>query len=277
MKKIKPLLSLLFALILISIIPQTACAKTLSTDAYSWSRATNKNHKTPAIPKQTNAWLKEYNGYYVYNTKEKVIYLTFDMGYENGYTSKILDVLKKHDAKATFFVCKAFIDSNPKGIKRMVKEGHVVANHTVNHIPFYKLTESKLKTDLKGVEDAYEKVTGEKMLKLVRPPEGGFSEKSLFLSQKLGYTSIFWSIALANDWNLKKQPSKEQTLSLFKTQYHNGAIVLLHGISPAVANNLDEMLKQLEDVGYEFRLITDIINDNTIQKKNVSYSVSLFE
>ncbi len=269
MKKIKPLLSFFIAAILIAIVPQAAYANTLSTDAYSWSRTTNKNHKTPAIPKQTKAWLEEYSGYYVYNTKQKVIYLTFDLGYENGYTTKILDVLKKHNVKATFFVCKAFIDSNPKGLKRMVKEEHVVANHTVNHIPFYKLSESKLKTELKSVEDAYKKVTGEKMIKFVRPPEGGFSEKSLFLSQKLGYTSIFWSIALPNDWNLNDQPSKETTLALFKNQYHNGAIVLLHGISPAVANNLDEMLTQLEDAGYEFRLVTDIINDRTIHKEYI--------
>lgn len=139
----------------------------------------------------------------------------------------------------------------------MVKEGHLVANHTVNHIPFYKLTESKLKSELTKVEKAYKEVTGEEMVKFVRPSEGGYSEKSLSLTKKLGYTSFFWSIALPNDWNLKDQPSKKTALALFKNQYHNGAIVLLHGVSPVVADNLDQMLTQLEDEGYEFKLVSD--------------------
>lgn len=259
MKKLKSLLSVIMTfIILISSFARDAYANSLSSKAHDWGYTKSKKHMIPTISKETIKWLKEYDGYYVNNTKEKIIYLTFDLGYENGYTTKILDVLKKHEVKATFFVCKAFIDSNPKGVKRMVKEGHVVANHTVNHLPFYDLSEKKLRSELKSVEDAYKKVTHKKMVKVVRPPGGGYSEKSLALTQKLGYTSIFWSIALPNDWNLKKQPSKETTLALFKDQHHKGAIVLLHGVSPAVANNLDTMLTQLKKAGYEFRLITDM-------------------
>ena len=259
MKKIKIFLSVIMVLaILISVFPQDASANSLSTKEYGWGYTKSKEHKTPSVSKEMKEWLKEYDGYYVHNTKEKVIYLSFDLGYENGYTTEILDVLEEHDIKATFFVCKAFIDKNPKGLKRMVKEGHVVANHTVNHIPFYDLSESKLKRELKKVEDAYEEVTGKKMVKFVRPPEGGYSETSLSLTKNLGYTTIFWSIALPNDWNLKDQPSNETTLALFKNQHHNGAIVLLHGVSPTVAKNLDKMLIQLEDKGYEFKLVTDI-------------------
>jgi peptidoglycan-N-acetylmuramic acid deacetylase len=259
MKKHKALLSIIMVFaILIFVIPQEVYAASLSSKSYGWGYTKSKRHKTPAISKDTKEWLKDYDAYYVYNTKKKAIYLTFDLGYENGYTTKILNVLEEHDIKATFFVCKAFIDKNPKGLKRMVKEGHVVGNHTVNHIPFYKLSESKLKSELKKVETAYKEVTGEDMVKYVRPPEGGYSEKSLGLTQKLGYTSIFWSIALPNDWNLENQPSKETTLSLFKNQHHRGAIVLLHGVSPVVADNLDKMLSQLEEEGYEFKLITDI-------------------
>lgn len=244
--------------------PQTIYASTLSTKAKDWYYTKSKEHKSPVVSKETKELLKEYDAYYVYNAKKKIIYLTFDLGYENGYTTQILDTLKKHDIQATFFVCKAFIDTNPKGIKRMVKEGHIVGNHTVNHLSFSKLSKSKLKSELGGVEEAYEKVTGEKMIKIVRPPEGGYSEKSLSLTQKLGYTTVFWSIALPNDWNLKQQPSKQTTLSLFKNQHHKGAIVLLHAVSPAVADNLDTMLTQLEDAGYEFRLVTDMIPKESI-------------
>lgn len=260
MKKIKTFLPLVMAFIMFfTSYPSHVYAGTLSTKAKDWYYTKSKDHKTPIISKETKELIGEYDAFYVYNTKKKVIYLTFDLGYENGYTSQILDTLKEHNIQATFFVCKGFIDKNPKGLKRMVKEGHVVGNHTVNHLSFSKLSKSKLKSELEGVEDAYKEVTGEKMLKLVRPPEGGYSEKSLALTKKLGYTSVFWSIALPNDWNLKQQPSKQTTLSLFKNQHHKGAIVLLHGVSSAVADNLDEMLTQLEDAGYEFKLVTDMM------------------
>lgn len=270
MKKIKTFLPIVMAFIMFfTIFPQGVYAGTLSTKAKDWYYTKSKKHKSPIISKETKELFKEYGAYYVYNTKKKVIYLTFDLGYENGYTTQILDTLKKHDVKATFFVCKGFIDKNPEGLKRMVEEGHIVGNHTVNHLSFSKLTKSKLKSELKGVEDAYKEVIGEKMLKVVRPPEGGYSEKSLALTKQLGYTTVFWSIALPNDWNLKQQPSKQTTLSLFKNQHHNGAIPLLHGVSQAVADNLDAMLTQLEDAGYEFRLVTDMMPKDSTKKDDV--------
>lgn len=248
--------------LLISLFPQEVYANTPSQMPHGWGYVISKNHKAPYISKSTKKLLKKYDAYYVHNTKEKVIYLTFDLGYENGCTTKILNVLDKHKIKATFFVCKAFIDSNPKGLKRMVREGHAVGNHTVNHIALYKLSSNRIKSELERVRKAYKKVTGKEMSKIVRPPEGGYSEKSLADTKKLGYSSIFWSIAMPNDWNLKNQPSKYRMLSLFPSQYHNGAIVLLHGISPAVADNLDQMLTQLEKKGYKFKLITDIHKKN---------------
>ncbi len=256
----KRILSVILAFITVFTMMPTSegYASSVSNKALGWGYTKSKNHKVPVVSKSTKALLKKNNGYYVYNEKEKYVYLTFDLGYDNGYTNKILDVLEEHEIKATFFVCKAAITANPKAIKRMVKEGHIVANHTVKHIPFYKLSKSSLKKELQGVEKEYEKVTGEKMVKFVRPPEGGYSEKSLAITKELGYTSIFWSIALPNDWNLKKQPSKKTTLALFKNQHHKGAIILLHGVSPAVADNLDTMLTQLEKEGYEFRLVTDM-------------------
>lgn len=259
MKTANKLVSLLLAIILLfTAFPGKIYAGNLSTAARDWYYTKSQNRKTPVVSDEIKDLLKKYDAYYVGNTKKKIIYLTFDLGYENGYTADILDVLKKHDIKASFFVCKAFIDQNPKGLKRMIKEGHVVGNHTVNHISFYKLSDSKLKSELSGVEQAYEKVMGEKMTKIVRPPSGSYSEKSLAALRKLGYKTFFWSIALPNDWNLSNQPTKEAALQLFKVQRHKGAIVLLHGVSPAVAGNLDTMLSQLEDAGYQFGLVTDI-------------------
>ncbi|MDF2609849.1 MAG: delta-lactam-biosynthetic de-N-acetylase [Lachnospiraceae bacterium] len=259
LKKTNVLLAIILAFVIaFTNAPTEVYAASLSNKALNWGYTKSKSHKTPAVSTTTKGLLEKYDGYYVYNTKKKYIYLTFDLGYDNGYTNQILDVLKDHDIQATFFVCKAAITANPKAIKRMVKEGHIVANHTVKHIPFYKQSKSSLKEELEGVEKAYEKVTGEKMAKFVRPPEGGYSERALAYTQELGYTSIFWSIALPNDWNLKNQPSKKTTLDLFKNQHHRGAIVLLHGVSPMVADNLDAMLTQLEKEDYEFRLVSDM-------------------
>jgi peptidoglycan-N-acetylmuramic acid deacetylase len=261
LKSKKRVLSAILVFFLVfTMMPSEGYASSVSNKALNWGYTRNTSHKIPTVSKTTKALLKKYNGYYVYNENknEKEIYLTFDLGYDNGYTNKILDVLKEHEVKATFFVCKAAITANPKAIKRMAEEGHIVANHTVKHIPFYKLSKSSLKKELQGVEKEYEKVTGEKMAKFVRPPEGGYSEKSLAITQELGYTSIFWSIALPNDWNLKKQPSKKTTLALFKNQHHEGAIILLHGVSPVVADNLDAMLTQLEKEGYDFKLVNDM-------------------
>lgn len=260
MKKFYSFIAFLVSFILFFSICSQPVYAAVSTTARDWYYTKSKGHKTPVVSESIQKMLKKYNGYYVYNTGKKVVYLTFDFGYDNGYTAQILDVLKEHEIKASFFVCKAFIDQDPEGLKRMVEEGHVVGNHTVNHIPFYKLSESKIKTELKRVETAYKEVTGEKMAKIVRPPSGGYSENSLAITKKLGYTTVFWSIALPNDWNLDNQPSKETALGLFKGQSHKGAIILLHGVSPTVADNLDAMVTQLEDAGYEFRLVTDMVS-----------------
>lgn len=269
MKTVNKLISLLLALtLLFTAYPAKIYASDPSTTARDWYYTKSKNHKTPAVSANIKDLLHKYDAYYAGNTRKKIIYLTFDFGYENGLTSSILDTLKEHDIKASIFVCKAFIKQNPDGLKRMLKEGHIIGNHTVNHLPLYKLTGNKLKSELKGVEDAYYEATEEKMTKILRPPSGSYSEKSLALTQALGYKTFFWSIALPNDWNLANQPSKDTALRLFKEQHHKGAIVLLHGVSPTVADNLDTMLTQLEDAGYTFGLLTDInaapdIKDNS--------------
>lgn len=268
MKIIKLLLPIIMAFVIaFTILPTETFAGSRSNKGRNWGYTKSLNHKAPSVSKATKDILKKYDGYYVKDADKKIIYLTFDLGYENGYTNKILDVLKKHNIKATFFVCKGAITSNPKAIKRMVKEGHVVANHTVNHKSFYKLSESNITKELQGVEKVYEKVTGKKMVKIVRPPEGGYSEKTLAITKKLGYTTVFWSIALPNDWNIKNQPSNETTLALFKNQHHKGAIILLHAVSPTVSKNLDKMVIQLKDKGYEFRLVSDLIQPEQFLKK----------
>lgn len=210
------------------------------------------------IANASGEYLKKYDGYYAEETGEKVIYLTFDAGYENGYTDKILDVLKKHQVPAAFFLVGNYIESSPELVKRMVKEGHVVGNHTYTHPDMSAIaTEEAFAAELARLEDAYEKVTGKKMKKYYRPPQGKYSEDNLAMAQDLGYKTIFWSLAYV-DWYESDQPSKEEAFDKLIPRIHPGAIVLLHSTSKTNAEILDELLTKWEDMGYKFKSIEDL-------------------
>lgn len=203
-------------------------------------------------------YLKKYDGYYAEKTDEKVIYLTFDAGYENGYTSKILDVLKAHKVPAAFFLVGNYIESSPELVKRMVKEGHVVGNHTYTHPDMSAIaTEEAFSNELGKLEEAYEKVAGCKMKKYYRPPQGKYSEENLKMAQQLGYKTIFWSLAYV-DWYESDQPTREEAFEKLIPRIHPGAIVLLHSTSKTNAEILDELLTKWEDMGYSFKSIEEI-------------------
>ncbi len=203
-------------------------------------------------------YLKKYDGFYAEETKEKVMYLTFDAGYENGYTAKILDVLKKHQVPAAFFLVGNYIESDPQLVKRMVKEGHVVGNHTYTHPDMSAIsTKEDFSNELGKMEDAYEKVTGEKMKRFYRPPQGKYSEENLKMAQQLGYKTIFWSLAYV-DWYEDDQPTKEEAFDKLLPRIHPGAIVLLHSTSRTNVEILDELLTKWKDMGYSFKSIEDL-------------------
>ena len=197
--------------------------------------------------------LKQYDAYYAQDTDEKVLYLTFDAGYENGNTEPILDTLKKHDVQAAFFVVGTYIESEPELIKRMVAEGHMVGNHTYHHPDMSSIsTIDTFKKELESVEEAYEKVTGKKMTKYYRPPCGKYNEANLRMAQELGYKTFFWSLAYV-DWRQDDQPSKEEAFDKLLNRIHPGAIVLLHSTSATNAQILDELLTKWEKLGYTIK------------------------
>lgn len=203
-------------------------------------------------------YLAKYDGYYAQATDKKVLYLTFDAGYENGYTAKILDVLKKHQVTATFFLVGNYIESSPDLVKRMVKEGHIVGNHTYTHPDMSAIaTKEAFADELGKLEDAYEKVTGEKMKKYYRPPQGKYSEDNLKMAQQLGYKTIFWSLAYV-DWYEDDQPTKDEAFDKLLPRVHPGAIVLLHSTSKTNSEILDELLTKWEDMGYSFKSIEEL-------------------
>ncbi len=212
----------------------------------------------PPIANASMEELAKFNAYYAQNTTEKVLYLTFDAGFENGNTPIILDALKKHSAPATFFVVGTYIESNPDLIKRMEKEGHIVGNHTYHHPDMTKLSSlSAFEKELKDVENAYTNVTGKEMTKFYRPPQGKYNENNLQMAKELGYHTFFWSLAYV-DWQENNQPTKEEAFDKLLTRVHPGAIVLLHSTSKTNGEILDELLTKWEEMGYQFKSLDTI-------------------
>ncbi len=202
--------------------------------------------------------LKEYDAWYLGEDTEKVLYLTFDCGYENGNTEKILDALNKHNAKGTFFVVGYFLESAPELVKRMCGEGHTVGNHTWHHYDMQTLAEeSKFREELESVADKYKEITGQEISRFYRPPQGKYNLDNLATAKKLGYQTIFWSLAYV-DWNIKAQPSKEEALTKLTGRVHPGAVVLLRNTSKTNGEVLDELLTKLEKMGYRFGTLEDL-------------------
>ena len=202
--------------------------------------------------------LRQFDTVYLGDTSEKVIYLTFDAGYENGCTEKILDVLQKHQVKAAFFLVGNYIEKNADLVRRMVKEGHIVGNHTMHHYDMSKLSDKASFTrELTDLETLYKTTTGMDMPKYYRPPQGIYSEENLRMAKELGYKTVFWSLAYV-DWNNDAQPSREQAFSKLLPRIHNGAVVLLHSTSQTNAEILDELLTKWKEMGFRFASIEEL-------------------
>ena len=201
------------------------------------------------------AW---YDAYYVGDDSEKIIYLTFDCGYENGNTEPILDALKKHNVQATFFVVGHFLETAPDLTKRMVEEGHAVGNHTYHHPDMSAISDQEsFQKELDDVADLFYEITGTKLSKYYRPPQGKCNAKNVKMAQEIGYSTIFWSLAYV-DWDTEKQPSHEEAFDKLTTRVHPGAIVLLHNTSQTNGEILDELLTKWEDMGYTFKPLSDL-------------------
>lgn len=225
----------------------------LSNTRMSWYFTRNSQHKVPGIPEAAR-FITKYGGMYVGDTSRKVIYLTFDNGYENGYTAPILDALKNNGVKASFFVTESYINRNPEIIKRMVADGHAVLNHTSTHPSMPDISDSQIEKELRKTEEAFRNVTGIEMAPYMRPPSGEFSERTVALTQQLGYSTVFWSMAF-KDWDVNDQPGADYSYNHVMTNVHPGAIILLHAVSSSNAEAMDRILKDLKAQGYEFSLL----------------------
>lgn len=223
----------------------------------NWGLSFQQKGKPP-VANATADYLKQFDAYYAENTTEKVLYLTFDAGYENGDTAKILDAMKKHKVKGTFFLVGNYLETNPELVKRMVKEGHTVGNHTFHHPDMSQIaTKETFQKELQDLEALYQEVTGQEMTRYYRPPQGKYSESNLRMAHELGYKTIFWSLAYV-DWYEDQQPTREEAFQKLIPRIHPGAIVLLHSTSRTNGEILDELLTKWEDLGYRFGTLDEL-------------------
>lgn len=217
----------------------------------NWGLSFREEGKTP-VGNASAEYLKQYDAYYAGDPSQKVIYLTFDAGFENGNTPAILDALKKHNAKAAFFLVGNYLNKSPDLVKRMVAEGHTVGNHTFHHPDLSKISSMEsFREEITSLESLFKEITGQEMTRYYRPPQGKFSESNLKQAKELGYKTVFWSLAYV-DWYENKQPTKEQAFEKLLPRIHPGAVVLLHSTSKTNAAILDELLTKWEDMGYTF-------------------------
>ncbi len=235
----------------------TAVTGSLPNVKRGWGLNKNDNHQRPDIPSSISSGLSKYGAYWI-GPNQKSVYLTFDEGYENGYTATILDILKANDVKAVFFVTGHYLDSQPGLVKRMVDEGHIVGNHTDSHPSLPDISDDQIKKELQIVEDKYEQVTGQKGMRYLRPPQGEYSERTLALTHDMGYYNIFWSMAMV-DW-LPMPGGPEESYSTVMGSLHNGALILLHAVSRDNTEALDRILKDIKAQGYTFRTMDDLVN-----------------
>ncbi len=222
-----------------------------------WGLKKNLN-APPEVPQNIISLLEKYDSYYIGKDTEKVLYLTFDEGYENGYTAKILDVLKEKEVPAAFFITGPYLKKEKELVKRMVDEGHIVGNHTVNHpcLPEIDSAE-KIKNELFDLDEDFYKEFGKRM-KFLRAPRGEFSERTLALTNDLGYTNVFWSFAY-KDWEINNQKGAEYAYKEIMKGTFPGCILLLHAVSKDNAEVLGRVLDDLKSEGYVFKSLENLV------------------
>lgn len=222
-----------------------------------WGLSYSQNGSQP-VGNRSQSELSQWNAHYLGSANDKVLYLTFDAGFEAGYTPAILDVLKAHQVPAAFFLVGNYLEKEPELVKRMVAEGHIVANHTYHHPDMSKISDlESFQKELIQLETKYQEITNAEMKKFYRPPQGKFNEQNLSYAKKLGYHTIFWSLAYV-DWYQDQQPTRETALEKLIPRTHNGAVILLHSTSKTNAEVLDELITKWKEMGYTFGTLEEL-------------------
>ena len=229
----------------------------VSNKKIGWGIQRKNNHEQPNLGKENVELINKYNGIALGNKNKKYIYLTFDLGYEAGYTEKILNALKDNDVKGTFFITAHYVNTASDLVQRMIDEGHIVGNHTVNHKSMPSLSDEEIKEEVMKLHQAiYEKYNYE--MKYIRPPKGEYSERTLSLCEKIGYKTVMWSFAYV-DWEEKKQPQESEAMDKITLNLHNGEIMLLHATSKTNADIMDKLIRKIKEEGYEIKGLEEFL------------------
>lgn len=256
-------LSLLFVLIFAFAVVKTKDEKSsvatnaeiLSNTKIGWGIRRNDNHEQPDLGTNNKRILEKYEGICMGNASKPYVYLTFDEGYEAGYTEKFLEVLKKNEVSATFFITAHYVNTQPELVKKMIDNGHIIGNHTVNHKSMPDLTDEQIKSEVMNLHTTIYEKYGYGM-KYIRPPKGEYSERTVNFTNALGYKTVMWSFAY-DDWDEKKQGREEYAKEKILKNIHNGAVILLHGNSKDNVNVLDYCIKEIKKMGYEFKSLDE--------------------
>ena len=227
----------------------------LKNKRMAWGYGKNKNLQPPTAQNEFD--IREFNGYYLGDITQKELYLTFDEGYEHGFTSRILDTLQEKKVPAAFFVTKPYIKEHPDLCKRMIEEGHIVANHTAKHKNSVELTDDEFRRELQDTAAFFKEATGYDMGMYFRFPAGVYSARTLSLANDLGYKTIFWSLAFV-DWEVNNQPGKQAAFNSVTNYVHNGCIILLHAVSESNTLALGDIIDHLHSQGYSFKSLDEL-------------------
>lgn len=229
----------------------------LGNQKIGWGIKRNNNHEQPDLGNENKKMIDQYEGIAMGNAETKNIYITFDNGYEAGYTSKILDILKENEVQATFFITAHYLNTASDLVERMINEGHIVGNHTVNHKSMPSISNEEIGKEIMQLHQAvYEKFNYN--MKYIRPPKGEFNERTLEKTLQLGYKTVMWSFAYV-DWDENKQPTIEKAKEMIVNNFHNGEVMLLHANSKTNSEVLDIIIKEGKNQGYEFKSLSEFI------------------
>ena len=250
-------MTILVGVILLAVVLTVGIFYGETVETGSWGLSFRTEGAAPIGP-ASGQILAKYDAAYLGDTTQKVIYLTFDAGYENGCTAQILDVLKQQEVPAAFFLVGNYLEKNGDLVRRMVQEGHIVGNHTMHHPDMSKISDpAAFQKELQALETLFLEITGTEMPKYYRPPQGTYSEENLKMAKQLGYKTVFWSLAYV-DWNNDAQPTAEYAFSKLLPRTHNGAVVLLHSTSQTNAQILGELLTNWKEMGYRFGTLEEL-------------------
>ena len=233
---------------------------------HQWYCKHVKDHVQPPLDARLS-FIEEHNAYYIdrrhadANDGDKVIYLTFDAGYENGNIAKTLDILRDENVPAAFFILDTMLYKNEELVERMIKEGHTVANHTARHKDMSQYASDAFLAELGSLETLYRERTGQEMAKYYRPPEGVFSRENLICAAENGYKTIFWSFAYP-DWDNQKQMPLEKAKGIILDNLHNGEVMLLHPTSDTNVQILADVIREARAQGYRFGTLDELTGAN---------------